>query len=360
MKPYDVTLAATGKAEESKKGIPMNELTEKFIQFCNDKTSISFPITQEIGAITGKEPQIQKVCIKLPVSETLISILVVPQTQFKNILNPDGKLGHMSYVGFFSLATQKLYATPRIEFILECDRGSCCIQDRLQLLSYEPLPQTRMTNMVEKRIIEKLLEKIVIRPSELSNEKRLADLFPDFLKYGTREYHIFSPGCPYGGFGSYFRGKLETDDIEKYLDDVESWAEETSERLLTGDKKIVGSWISSIKQTKIDRQVLEKVSNNPTHVWNIMRKISDATFDAKTVTVYIEKNGISGAFHICKDMMFADKVNAVKGNLSSSAFTAKDRKEAQRLYMGDENKEFLFSVRDIKKIVYRKKIVFEQ
>lgn len=38
----------------------------------------------------------------------------------------------------------------------------------------------------------------------------------------------------------------------------------------------------------------------------------------------------------------------------------KDRKEAQRLYTGDENREFLFSVKDIKRIVYKKAIIFEQ
>lgn len=338
----------------------MNEITEKFIQFCNDKSMFSFPLTDEIEKITGKKVQSPSVCIKLPVSETIISILVLPQAQCERILTPDNKLGHMSYMGFFSSVTQKLYATPHIKSFLGYDQGPGSMQDHSQILSYEPLPQTRMTNSVEKRIIEKLLQKVTIKPSELSDKKRLATLFPDFLKYGTREYHIFTLGCPFGGFGSYFRGRLGNDDIEKYLDDAESWTEETSERLLAGDNKIVRAWLSSIKQTKIDRQILEKVSNDPTHVWNIMRKISDATFDAKTVTVYIEKDGKSGTFHLCKDMMFADKVNAVKGNLSSAAFTTKDRKEAQRLYTGDENKEFLFFVRDIKKIVYRKKIVFEQ
>lgn len=332
----------------------MNEITKKFIRFCNDKTVFSFPLTKEIEMITGKEAQSPSVCIKLPVSETIISILVLSQAQFEGILTPDNQLSHASYIGFFSLTTQKLYATPRIKFFLECDQSSGS-----RLLSYEPFPQTRMTSLVEKRIIEKLLQKITIKPSELSDKKRLAALFPDFLKYGTREYHIFTPGCPYGGFGSYFRGKLGTADIEKYLNDAESWTEETSERLLAGAKKIVNAWLSSIKQTKIDRQILEKVSNNPTHVWNIMRRISDATFDAKTVSVYIEKDGKSGTFHLCKDAMFADKINAVKGNISSTAFTAKDRKDAQRLYTGDENKEFLFSAKDIKKIVYKKKTVFE-
>lgn len=210
----------------------MNEITEKFIRFCNDKTIFSFPITKEIEMITGKAAQSPSVCIKLPVSETIISILVLPQAQFEEILAPDNKLSHASYMGFFSLMTQKLYATPRINSFLECDQNSGS-----QLLSYEPLPQTRMTSLVEKRIIEKLLQKITIKPSELSDKKRLAALFPDFLKYGTREYHIFTPGCSYGGFGSYFRGKLGAADIEKYLNDAESWTEETS-----GIRQIV--WMS--------------------------------------------------------------------------------------------------------------------
>lgn len=333
----------------------MNELTRDVVQFCNDDSLHTFPITRRISAIAGENYLSHKVFLKIPVSSTLVAIMILQEVSALWMLS-DTHSGHMSYAGFFSKATQKLYAVNQIEYLLS-GSNRCLIEDPALRLACEPMPQKTMVDKLDEEITRTLLKDVVLNPVNLSDKNQLQLVSSYFFSGTMPEISVLSQDGPYGCLRTLLQSRIENDDIELYLSDEKAWLEKKSQSLLQKEKRRE-VWLEELTSARQKEAILEALNNAQGHIWHTIKRIMDAVRETKTVTMEIEKGGIRGEFRVSTSQFSSEMDANMTGKCSSLVILSKDRGDAQALFAGDTEKEFHFTVRNIKKIKYRNSEVY--
>lgn len=346
------TYLLTGIAVSQK---AMNELTRDVIQFCNDDSLHTFPITRRISTISGENYLSHKVFLKIPVSSTLVAIMILQEVSALWMLS-DTHSGHMSYVGFFSKATQKLYAVNRMEYLLS-GSNRCLIEDPALRLACEPMPQKTMVDKLDEEISRTLMKEIDSKPVNLSSKEQLELVSANFFNNTLPEMSVLFQEGPYGCLRTLLQSRIEVTDIESYLSDEKAWLKNKTQVLLQ-NKKRKETWLNMLAEAKQKKDIIEALHNDRNHVWHTIKRIMDAVDKTKTVTIEVEKNGIKERFRV-NTIQFLAEIAANKiGRCSSAVIVSQDREDAQALFAGDAKKEFHFTVHNIKKIKYRNSEVY--
>lgn len=268
----------------------------------------------------------------------------------------DTHSGHMSYAGFFSKQTQKLYAVNRIEYLLS-GSSRCLIEDPSLRLACEPMPQKAMVDKLDEEITGILLKDVVLKPVNLSDENQLQLVSSYFFSGTMPEISVLSQDGPYGCLRTLLQSRIENDDIELYLSDEKAWLEKKSQSLLQKEKR-KEMWLKELTGAKQKEAILEALNNAQGHIWHNIKQVIDAVRKTKTVTMEIEKDGIRGEFRVNTSQFLAEMNASMTGKCSSFAILSKDRGIAQTLFAGYDEKEFHFTVQNIKKIKYRNSEVY--
>lgn len=268
----------------------------------------------------------------------------------------DTHSGHMSYAGFFSKTTQKLYAVNRIEYLLS-GSSRCLIEDPALRLACEPMPQKTMVDMLDEEITSTLLKDVVLKPVNLSDKNQLSLISSYFFSGALPEISVLSQDGPYSCLRTLLQSRIENDDIELYLSDEKAWLKRKAQSLLQKEKR-KEMWLEELTSAKQKEAILEALNNDQNHIWHVIKRVTDAVRKTKTVTIEIEKNGVRGEFRVSTSQFLAEMNADMAGKCSSLAILSKDRGVAQTLFAGYDEKEFHFTAQNIKKIKYRNSEVY--
>lgn len=257
----------------------MNELTQKLINFCEDKTQSIFDLSASCSAIRSRS-----CLIKASLGNTIIGLLLEYKSDLEMLFYHGCHTGtsRFEFVGFYSTTTKQLYMSDSFRYNIELvwkDEGHHDFP-----IEYKPLPINDMLNVLAESLDKELAPVGPGKPLDIYNMDAIQSLANAFFESKKIEIHLSGESLLHAISNLTVEKFLRIRDVELYLNDPNAWLNYAKDVILQ-NKRDVEEIIDLLKSARINLATIEAVKCDPNHIWHKQAALMQAVAGKKVVTV---------------------------------------------------------------------------